>query len=319
MSILKNITNQLNSITKIYTKSSIWGKILIFSLLIVLLVVIFKGPNSNSNSKEGFEQSDQFVNKTGEDIYDDFYADIYDYLVFNKLKNDFEIGHILKTSGPTSESIILDIGCGTGEHVNAFTEKGSKTIGIDISKAMITKAQQKFPNCKFVIGNALNRDKFNANSFTHILCMYFTIYYFPNKLIFFNNCFNWLMPGGFLIIHLVNRDQFDPILPPGNPLLLVSPQKYAKQRITTTRVKFTDFSYNADFQFDKTKNIAKFVEKFKQDKSGKVRKNEHLLYMESQESILTQAQEAGFILQGKVDLLKAQYEYQYLYILTKSN
>jgi len=318
MTILKNITNQLNSITKIYTKSSIWGKILIFALLVVLLVVIFKGP-TNNNNKEGFIQSDQFVNKTGEDIYDDFYADIYDYLVYNRLKNDYEIGQIINASGPNSESIILDIGCGTGEHVNAFTMKGSNTTGLDISPAMITKAQQKFPDSKFIVGNALNPDNFNPASFTHILCMYFTIYYFQNKLIFFNNCFNWLMPGGYLIIHLVNRDQFDPILPPGNPLLLVSPQKYAKTRITTTKVKFTDFSYHADFQFDKTKNIAKFMEKFKQDKSGKVRKNEHTLYMEPQESILTQAQEAGFILQGKVDLLKAQYEYQYLYILTKPN
>jgi hypothetical protein len=41
--------------------------------------------------------------------------------------------------------------------------------------------------------------------------------------------------------------------------------------------------------------------------------------MESQESILMEAQEAGFILQGQADLTKAQYEYQYLYILTKPN
>jgi SAM-dependent methyltransferase len=319
MSFLKNITNQLNSITKIYSKSSVWGKILIFSLLIVLLIVIFKGiPNYDSN-KEGFIQSQQFVNKSGEDIYDDFYADIYDYLVYNKLKNEYEIGQIINASGASSESIILDIGCGTGEHVNALSLKVSKTIGLDISPAMIKKAEQKFPDCKFVLENALNPDAFDSNSFTHILCMYFTIYYFKNKLLFFHNCLNWLMPGGYLIIHLVNRDQFDPILPPGNPLLLVSPQKYAKKRITTTKVKFTDFSYDADFKFDKTKNIANFVEKFKQDKTGKVRKNEHTLYMESQENILTQAQEAGFILQGKVDLVKVQYEYQYLYILIKPN
>jgi hypothetical protein len=78
-----------------------------------------------------------------------------------------------------------------------------------------------------------------------------------DKMRFFKNCFDWLMPGGYLILHLVNREQFDPILPPGNPLMLVSPQRYAKKRITTTRVKFTDFNYHADFQLDKNKNVAK--------------------------------------------------------------
>ena len=43
---------------------------------------------------------------------------------------------------------------------------------------------------------------------------------------------DWLMPGGYLIVHLVDRESFDPILPPGNPLYVVSPQKYAKERIT---------------------------------------------------------------------------------------
>jgi SAM-dependent methyltransferase len=318
MTFLKYINNQLNSISKIYDKSSIWGKIFMFSILIVLLVVIFKGPNNNY-LKEGFEQSEKFIVKTGSEIYDDFYANIYDYLVYNRIKNDFEVGEIINASGPTSESIVLDIGCGTGEHVNDLGQKGIEVIGVDKSQAMIAKAMNKYPNHKFKVGDCLNRDLFSASSFTHILCMYFTIYYFKNKLTFFNNCMNWLMPGGYLIVHLVNRDEFDPILPPGNPLLLVSPQKYAKQRITTTKVKFTDFSYHADFKLDKSNNIAKFVEKFTNDNNGKVRKNEHDLYMDSQESILIQAQEAGFIVEGQVDLVKAQYEYQYLYILTKPN
>lgn len=136
---------------------------------------------------------------------------------------------------------------------------------------------------------------------------------------FFNNCYDWLMPGGYLIVHLVNRDHFDPILPPGNPLMIVSPQKYAKSRITTTKVKFDNFSYSSEFKLEKEKDEAKFVEKFKDDVTGKVRQNEHTLYMESQKDIVVLAQEAGFIIQGQIDLIKTQYEYQYLYILIKPN
>ena len=39
--------------------------------------------------------------------------------------------------------------------------------------------------------------------------------------------------------------------------------------------------------------------------------------MEAQQDILNMAQESGFTIEGKIDLLKAQYEYQYLYILSK--
>jgi len=129
----------------------------------------------------------------------------------------------------------------------------------------------------------------------------------------------WLMPGGYLIIHLVDNAKFDPILTPGNPLLLVSPQKYAKERITNTTIKFTDFSYTSDFQLDPTTNVAKFVEKFKNNNNDKIRKHEHTLYMSDKDKIIEQAQSTGFILEGQIDLIHCQYEYQYLYVFIKPN
>jgi ubiquinone/menaquinone biosynthesis C-methylase UbiE len=184
---------------------------------------------------------------------------------------------------------------------------------------MIEKAKTNFPDYKFNVGDALNNHLFESNSFTHILCMYFTIYYFKDKAQFFNNCFKWLMPGGYLIVHLVEREHFDPILPPGNPLLYISPQRYAKERITSTKVKFTDFSYSANFQFDDANDKALFVEKFKNDSDGKVRKNEHTLYMPDVQQIVDEALACGFIVESKADLLQCQYEYQYLYVFVKPN
>ena len=70
---------------------------------------------------------------------------------------------------------------------------------------------------------------------------------------------------------------------------------------------------------DEKNNIAKFTEKFKNDKDGKVRKQEHIMYMPDLNEIVSEAQGVGFVLEGKVDLLQCQYEYQYLYIFTKSN
>jgi ubiquinone/menaquinone biosynthesis C-methylase UbiE len=240
-------------------------------------------------------------------------------LVFNNVKDDYEIGQIKNKTTPSSKSVILDVGCGTGHHVGkmATTVNGSlDIIGIDISPSMISKAKLNYPDYNFMVGNVLDYDQFQPNTFTHILCLYFTLYYFENKQKFFNNCMEWLMPGGTLIVHVVNREKFDPILPPGNPLYIVSPQKYAKKRITSTKITFNEFVYSSDFDLDTPNNIATFHEKFKFN-DGKVRKQEHKLYMESETDIITMAQDAGFLIHGKIDLLECAYEYQYLYILIK--
>jgi SAM-dependent methyltransferase len=313
---MNDILKMIKSLGNAYNKCSLWCKILMFISLLLLLVLVFKGFDKK---REGFEQRDAFLIKSGSDIYDDFYSDIYDYLVFNNLKDDYEVGYIINSTSPSSQSKILDIGCGTGHHVSSLGSKGLDVLGIDISPSMIDKAKTNFPDYKFNVGDALNNHLFESNSFTHILCMYFTIYYFQDKAQFFNNCFKWLMPGGYLIVHLVERDRFDPILPPGNPLLYISPQRYAKERITSTKVKFTDFSYSANFQFDDANDKALFVEKFKNDSDGKVRKNEHTLYMPDVQQIVDEAQSCGFILESKADLLQCQYEYQYLYVFVKPN
>ena len=69
---------------------------------------------------------------------------------------------------------------------------------------------------------------------------------------FFQNCINWLRPGGYLVLHLVNRDKFDPILNTADPLQFVSAQKYAKKRITKSLIKFKDFNYKALFNLKRS-------------------------------------------------------------------
>jgi SAM-dependent methyltransferase len=255
--------------------------------------------------------------KEGPDIYDDFYAGLYDQLVFNQAKDSYEIGEIVNATTPTSESIVLDIGSGTGHHVALLEAQGIKATGVDSSKAMVKKAEENYPQYKFVEGNVMDSSLFMPGSYTHILCLYFSIYYFKDKMVFFNNTMKWLMPGGFLVVHVVERDMFDPILPPANPLFLVSPQRYAKERITQSKVMFNNMEYVANFNLDPDKNVATFTEKFKEKDSDKTRKNKHIFYMETHKKIIVMAQEAGFLLQGKIDLLKVGYEYQYLYIFVK--
>ncbi len=310
-----------NSITSMLNELSGWTIVLILVAVLLAVVVLFKTimRRNKSTSLEGFEQSNSFTLKEGPAVYDDFYANVYDHLVYNQLKDQYEIGEILNATKPTSESIVLDIGSGTGHHVALLEGQGVKATGVDISDAMVKKAQENYPQFDFVQGNVMDSSLFMPGSYTHILCLYFSIYYFKDKTIFFNNAMKWLMPGGFLVVHIVDRDMFDPILPPANPLFLVSPQKYAKERITQSRVIFNNMEYIANFSLDTDKNTATFTEKFKENDGDKVRKNQHIFYMEPDKAIVTMAQESGFILQGKIDLLKVGYEYQYLYIFVKPN
>ena len=304
----------INSLKNCYSKMSNFGKVLIFTALLLIIVIFFR---SITPTTESFSSNQNFLFKQGQAVYDDFYADIYDYLVFNVIKNDYEIGTIINSTEPNSKSVIADIGCGTGHHVKSLSSHNLNVIGVDISPSMIAKAKQLSPllGNQFRVGDGLDGHLFANNSLTHILCLYFTIYYMKDKMKFFYNCMNWLMPGGYLIVHLVDKYKFDPILPPGNPLYIVSPQKYSKERITKTKITFNDFIYDANFKLDDN-DIAIFDEKFKFN-DGRVRKQEQQLYMEDLPTIVNMAQDAGFIVHAKIDLVKCAYEYQYLYVFIK--
>ena len=297
-----------------FMKQSIWTRtsIILAFILIILMIV-----NKSAVYKEGFVQREKFVLKTGNEIYDGFYSSIYDELVYDNVKNDFEVGELIRLIKPTQRSRVLDIGSGNGHHVKLMQKEGYNVEGVDKSTAMVSYAKNKYPKCKFKKGDALEAMLYPRGSFSTITCFYFTIYYINDKQTFLQNCYNWLMPGGYLVLHLVNRDKFDPILNSADPLHLVSAQKYAKRRITNSLVKFKDFQYKANFDLDKSKNLAEFDETFKDDTSGHVRQNKHKLYMETQKQILSIAKNIGFILQGKIDMVTTQYQYQYLYLLYK--
>lgn len=303
----------LKSVTNFYNKLSPFGKILIFLALLLSVIVMFK---TITPVKEGMVNDYKVLFKQGDAIYDDFYAGIYDYLVFSSVRNDYEVGILMNAGNPIQSSVIADIGSGTGHQVDLIRQKNLNVVGIDISPSMVEAAKKKYPQGNFRVGDALENKLFKMDSLTHILCLYFTIYYMKDKQRFFDNAMYWLMPGGFLIVHLVDRETFDPILPPGNPLYIVSPQKYAKERITSTKVTFEDFVYTSDFKLDKDNDSATFDEKFKFN-DGKVRKQQQVLYMEDTSEIVNKAQNSGFILHSKVDMVKCGYESQYLYVFIK--
>ncbi len=295
---------------------STWGKVFIILGLSLLLVRLYRRRATQTVS-EGFTGAPKVVE--GPQIYDDFYAGIYDDLTYYHKKNEFEMGAINNGAKVGKGSVALDIGSGTGHHVAQLKEIGAgNAMGIDRSQAMIDLAQKKYPGNKYVLGDAMQRSVFRQDTFSHITLFYFTVYYFQDKAALFANCLAWLKPGGSMIVHIVDREMFDPILPPANPILMVSPQRYAKKRITTSKVTFDNFKYDANFELSDGGDGATFVEKFTGKDDGKMfRKNKHDMFMEDAGTIEAAAIRAGFILKTKLDMVKAEYEYQYLYVFQK--
>jgi SAM-dependent methyltransferase len=291
---------------------------LILGVFLILLVLT----NTYKPIKEGFVFEKKYIENRGDAIFDNFYASIYDDLVYSELKNDFEIGEIVNKTSPTSSSKFLDIGSGTGHHVKALKDKGFNVVGIDKSNAMVEYSKENYPDISVKVGDAMKSMEFSPGEFTHITCLYFTIYYIKDKSAFLSNCMNWLKPGGYLILHLVDKDLFDPIIPAANPFVY-SPQKYSKNKINTSNVVFNNFTYKG--QFDPRggdtgvypNDFVIYREIFKDTSSGNIRENTHELYMDSQKNIISKARNVGFIESAMVDMTTCQYENQYLYILQK--
>jgi SAM-dependent methyltransferase len=220
------------------------------------------------------------------------------------------------TNLDSRNSVILDIGCGSGYKVKELHEAGFLAFGVDKSKAMIERGNAKYPTIHIKQGDIYEPMLYESNTFTHITCMNFTIYEFKEKLAFFRNCNTWMKRNGFLVIHLVDPLLFNAVVPVYKNKWQSKPDS---ARLVDTMVEFYDFDYHAHYSFpldwEKTK-IATFTETFTNNTTRQIRQNEQTLYMDSINDILKMANHAGFIFHGKVSMQKYNGdENQFLYIL----
>lgn len=299
-----------------------WFQTLVLLGIAMLLVLLYKRQNL-SPFYEGFSQDAPFVSKYDQDIYDDFYVQIYDRLFLSDKMGTYIADKVIEMTQPTPEkSVFLDIGSGTGNVVSHLHDRGYRAYGIDTSKAMVKHSSDKFPDIHIKCGDVMEPMIFEPNTMTHILCTEMTLYQFTNKnkRTFFKNCHHWLMPGGYLAIQLVDPDTFDTIIPGGKPPLITSPQQYVSKRITDTIIDFIDFEYKASYQMDPTSNKESILkETFTDGLTKNVRQNEITLFMEDIDTIVATAKSQGFLLQGLVNLQDGVIgdKHQYLYVFKR--
>ena len=292
--------------------------LMITIVMVVYYLYKFSAPPKEA-SVEGFSQEVPFVLKTDLAIYDDFYAEVYDGITEREKTCQKELYEIVKmTELDTKNSTILDIGSGTGCTVSELSRSGYNAYGIDKSESMIAFSETKYPDGQFIRGDVTDTMAFEKGLFTHILCTNFTIYEMPDKRLFFRNCYHWLKPNGYLVIHLADREKFsakqfsDGVMDLGALYRSIMPPK--KERKVTATVEFADYVYESVYEV-KTENVV-LKETFTDKETKHIRQNENTLRMSPIDDILKIAASSGFIIQGKTGC--AGDENQFLYVLERT-
>lgn len=298
--------------------------IYILALLIILSILgYYYKAKDEFDFVENFDNFSNYVLKESPDqIYNNFYSNVYDSLFHSDTKNQFEIYNInnytISSNNPFKKSDVkfLDLGCGTGGHLNVLDKYKFDHIGIDKSMTMLEKARTNCPSAPLVKGDFHNKSTFKNREFTHICCFFFTIYYSNQPEKIFKNVNYWLKPKGFFCLHLVDKNKFDPVLERASKLIpMFSPQKHSDERVTKTKLKFNKFNYLADWEFHEDKAI--FEENFLFSDNSKHIKHKHVLYIEHIKYYKKLAKKNGFKLVKIIDLLPVNHDNNYVYIFQK--
>lgn len=318
--MISNI-DKLNNLNNLNNKDK-YLCILVVSVFILAVIYLIsslvKKYQNHPNLTEGF--NNQIVKKTGVlEIYDNFYAEIYDQLFQSDLKNEYECVQIQKNylkKWTGSKIKLLDVGCGTGHHLRILKRYGHDVEGLDISPHMLKKAKKQCPGVLLKKGDFDNPSLYESRRFTHIICMFYTIYYSKNVTKLFQNFNRWLQPNGLLFVHVVMRKKFDPVLERASSLIpLFDPQRHSKTRNTMTQLEFKEFKYESDWDLVKPKATFKEIIRFKKEPYD--RQHIHNLNIINPKSIISRANKNGFLLIKALDLFLVGHNHNYLMCFQK--
>ncbi len=129
---------------------------------------------------------------------------------FKKVGASYQVGRkdypkkliedIIKISNMTEDSLVLDVGCGTGKSIIPFAKTRSKLIGIDISKNMLKIARKLSSKHKNVSYKRISFEKFvsSPNSFDLIL-MGTAIHWLDSKIVY-KKANRFLKKDGYLAL-----------------------------------------------------------------------------------------------------------------------
>lgn len=286
----------------------------VLTVLSIFLLVCFLKRGRYNN--EGFSQENPFVLREGDDIFDQFYAEINNTIHKHNIYVDYISESVIKHTNPKT---LLVIASDTGEQCDSFHKKNVDTVSLFKHKKMFEHSKNKYPELRACVGNTENPMTFDKSRFSHIFCTGHTIYTIKNKTSFFKIIHNWLQPDGIFLLQLSERNLFDTCMTTKLYSSDESPQKYHDQRITESVIDYGSFKYTSKYNFDdaETENIVHFSETFVDKYSQHVRKNEHIMFMEKTEEIIETLILCKFSIRRRINI--PHDANQFIYILERKH
>ena len=133
---------------------------------------------------------------------------------YDKISEIYDVGRganietvrkLVRLFGVDSSSLLLDLGCGTGNYTAALQKVAKTLIGIDISKGMTEQAQAKFPQLHLICGDVTSLP-FDSETFDGAFAIQL-LHHLNKKEIFLKEAHRVLRKGGGLAIHSCSHRQ----------------------------------------------------------------------------------------------------------------
>lgn len=199
----------------------------------------------SSNSAPILDNPDEF--------YDDYYVQRIDQSYYPESKNICRCAELYKHAylGDFKKSSTKSLlyGANTGRFLDALSGISASAVGIVDKKVLAEKSREIAPKAKIIqTGNLYKMPptEFPENTFTHFVIEDKNYYQIPtaqDRKGVVSNAFNWLQPGGKLIIRAIDPTKFDPMIPSAVPIRGVNIQNYLEKRKHDSSVYFDDGSY----------------------------------------------------------------------------
>lgn len=105
---------------------------------------------------------------------------------------------------------ILDLGCGTGRYLRRLTGPNLHLVGVDLSRAMLTRAKTTIANlpCVSLVQASVEQLPFAPNSFDRVIAG-LVLDHLPHLDAFFRETAARLRPGGLFLMSAVHPDMQD--------------------------------------------------------------------------------------------------------------
>jgi len=145
-------------------------------------------------------------------LFEELYAGMkrdycYSSFSYGRKKMDELFDEIL--AGIPAGGKLLDVGCGTGEQVKRFRDKGFQVTGVEPADDMRVKAQERNPDAVIVKGVATELP-FGDGEFDAVICIEVLRYLdHADNMQAYREMLRVTKPGGRIIVSLVNRWALD--------------------------------------------------------------------------------------------------------------